>query len=180
VIIDGKMHYGERGAAGEIGHMVVVPQGRVCGCGKQGCVEAYASKTAITTIIQEKINQGQTSHLEKHFTKKGKLVLSSNQLEKALNKQDAITMEVISEAQYYMGLLAANLVNILDPDVIVFGGGLVEQLGDSFLEPIRLTAKKHYLQQKNADRIKILISTLGDHAGTIGAAVAAQRRLQSK
>jgi glucokinase len=177
VIIGGKMHYGKRGSAGEIGHMVVVPHGRNCGCGKQGCVEAYASKTAITAIIREQIDQGKKSYSEKFFRKKKKIVLSSNQLEKALIEQDPLTIEVISEAQYYLGLLTANLVNVLDPEVIVFGGGLVEQLGESFLEPIRMTARKHYLQQKDADQIRILISTLGDHAGTIGAAVAAQRRL---
>ena len=69
VILDGKMHYGGRGAAGEVGHMVVVPEGRVCGCGKKGCVEAYASKTAIGAIIQEGINQGRDSTLKKYIKK---------------------------------------------------------------------------------------------------------------
>ncbi len=179
VIIDGKMHYGGRGSAGEIGHMVVVPDGRICGCGRKGCVEAYASKTAIASIIREHISRGRESYLKKALTKKNPKPLSSNLIEEALVAQDPVTLEVIGEAQTYLGFLTANLVNALDPNVIVFGGGLVEQLGEPFLGPIREVAQSHYLQQKNADKVRILSSTLGDHAGTIGAAEAARRRLSS-
>ena len=179
VIINNQLHYGGRGTAGEIGHMVIVPDGRLCGCGKKGCVEAYASKTAIAAAIQEQIDQGRESHLKKTLTKKGHKPLSSSQLENALLAGDQVTTDVIQGAQYYLGLLTANLVNILDPEVIVFGGGLVEQLGDDFLIPIRKTAKKYYLQQKNSDKVRIVPAALGDHAGTIGAAVVAQRRLDS-
>jgi len=178
VIIDEKIHYGIRGAAGEIGHMVVVPDGRICGCGKQGCAEAYASKTAIINILQEQIEAGRTSTLSKYL-KKGQLRVSSAEISKAFKKKDELVIEVLSSSQYYLGLLTANLVNILDPDLILFGGGLIDQLGKPFLEPIRRTARSYYLQQKDTDRVKILTSTLGDDAGTIGAAVAAQRRLES-
>jgi glucokinase len=177
VIINGQLHYGIRGAAGEIGHMVVVPDGRICGCGRQGCVEAYASKTGIIKILQEKIDAGQDSSIKKHL-KKDQLTISSAEISKALMSEDKLVIEVLTSAQYYLGLLTANLVNLLDPDLIVYGGGLVEQLGNSFLKPIRKTARTHYLQQKDKKRIKILASTLGDDAGTIGAAVAAQRRLE--
>lgn len=177
VIVDGKMHYGGRGSAGEIGHMVVVPNGRVCGCGRQGCVEAYASKTAIAGIIREHLSHGRDSYLKKALTKKKPKPLSSNMIEDALKVNDPVTQEVIGEAQTYLGLLTANLVNVLDPDVIVFGGGLVEQLGEPFLEPIRETARSHYLQQMNTEKVRIVPSTLGDHAGTIGAAEAARRKL---
>jgi len=179
VILNNQLHYGGRGAAGEIGHMVIVPDGRICGCGKKGCVEAYASKTAVAAAIQEQISQGRDSDLKKPLKKSKGKPLSSSLIEKALIAGDPVTTEVIQQAQYHLGLLTANLVNAFDPEVIVFGGGLVEQLGDDFLKPIRRTAKIHYLQQKHADRIRIVPAALGDHAGTIGAAVVAQRRLES-
>ena len=180
VIIDGEMHYGGRGAAGEIGHMVIVPKGRRCGCGKKGCVEAYASKTAIAAAIRKQINLGKDSYLKKTLSKNKNKPLSSRLIEEALKAGDPVTTEVIQEVQFYLGLLTANLVNILDPDVIVFGGGLVEQLGEDFLKPIRKSARKYYLQQKDAKKVKILASTLGDDAGTIGAAEAARRKLGKK
>lgn len=178
VIINGELHYGSRGAAGEIGHMVVVPDGRDCGCGKRGCVEAYASKTGMLKILQEKIGQGRKSFLAEQVTKKGHLVLSSKQIEDALNSGDELMTEVIKDAQFYLALMTANLVNVLDPEVIVFGGGMVEQLGESFIKPIRETAREYYLQQAGAERVQILPGTLGDHAGPIGAAVIAQQRLE--
>ena len=179
VIINDRLHYGERGSAGEIGHMVIVPNGRPCTCGKKGCVEAYASKIGIAAGIREQIKIGRDSYLKKALKKNKNAPLSSSLIEKALLAGDPVTSEVIQEAQYYLGLLTANLVNILDPRIIVFGGGLVDQLGKGFLKPIRKTAKIYYLQQKNIDRIKIVSADLGDNAGTIGAAVVAQRRLES-
>ena len=175
VIINGEMHYGSRGAAGEIGHMVVVPNGRTCGCGKRGCVEAYASKTAMLKAIQAELAQGRQSLLAESIDQSS-LILSSSQIADALDMKDELMAEVLQKAQFYLALLTANLVNILDPDVIVFGGGLVEQLGDPFLQPIRETARGYYLQQTGAEKIQILPSALGDQAGPIGAAVIAQGR----
>jgi glucokinase len=86
-------------------------------------------------------------------------------------------MEAVETAQFYLGLLTANLVNVLDPQVIVFGGGLVERLGQAFVAPVARTAAQYYLQQKNAERIRIVPSVLGDDAGPVGAAVIASRRL---
>ena len=177
VIISGEMHYGNRGAAGEIGHMVVVPDGRICGCGKRGCVEAYASKTAMLKIIQDELRSGRKSSLSDSVGEKGKSILSSSQIAEALEGGDELMVEVLREAQFYLALLTANLVNILDPDVIVFGGGLVERLGEPFIHPIRETASEYYLQQTDIEKIQILPSALGDQAGPIGAAVIARQRL---
>jgi glucokinase len=175
VIINGELHHGSRGAAGEIGHMVVVPNGSLCGCGKKGCVEAYASKTAMLKTIQEEIDKGRDSVLTDMMDER---ILPSSRIEEALESGDELMTEVLQKAQFYLALLVANLVNVLDPDVIVFGGGVVEQLGNSFLEPIREMALPYYLQQAAAERIKILLAALGDHAGPIGAAVVAYKRLE--
>jgi glucokinase len=179
VIVNGQVVSGWRGAAGEIGHMVVQPNGRRCGCGRKGCVEAYASKTAMMAIIHEQIESGRKSVVPQVMAEKGKRRLTSSVVEAALEAQDAPMMEALETAQFYLGLLTANLVNVLDPQVVVFGGGLVERLGASFVDPVARAARKYYLQQKHAEAIRILPSMLGDDAGPVGAAVVASRRLQA-
>jgi len=178
LILNGQPHYGGRGAAGEIGHTVVQPGGRRCGCGRTGCVEAYASKTAMEAMIREEMDEGRTSIVPEVMADKGKKSLTSSVIETSLEEQDPLMEEALETAQYYLGLLTANLVNTLDPDVVVFGGGVVERLDASFVEPVAQTARQHYLQQKDADQIRVVPAALGDDAGPIGASVVARRRLQ--
>ena len=90
---------------------------------------------------------------------------------------DLPIMEAVETAQFHLGQLTANLVNVLDPQVVVFGGGLMERLGEGFVAPVARTAAQYYLQQKNAERIRIVPSALGDDAGPVGAAGIASRRL---
>lgn len=177
IIVDGTPHYGWRGVAGEIGHMVVKPRGRKCGCGRNGCVEAYASKTAMEKIIREEMERGRETEVFDIMEEKGKEKLTSSVIEASLDAGDALMHEAIRNAQYYLGLLTANLINVLDPEVIVFGGGVVERLGDNFLEPIRQTARQHVLQRRGVENIRIVEAALGDDAGPVGAAVIAERRI---
>ena len=179
IIIDGAPHYGGRGAAGEIGHIVVKPHGRRCGCGREGCVEAYASKTAMEAMIREEMENGRSSIVLDVMEDKGKTRLTSSVIEKSLEKKDPLMEEAIQTAQYYLGLLTADVVNTLDPEVVVFGGGVVERLGASFVDPVARTARQHYLQRKGAEQIRVVPAELGDDAGPVGAAVVARRRLQS-
>ncbi len=177
LIVNGQLVNGWRGAAGEIGHMVVQPRGRRCGCGRRGCVEAYASKTAMMAMIEEAMDRGRKSAVPDIMADKDKRRLTSSVIEAALEAEDEPMREAVETAQFYLGLLTANLVNVLDPQVIVFGGGLVERLGRSFVEPVARTARQYYLQQRDAERIRIVPSALGDDAGPVGAAVVAYRRL---
>lgn len=177
LIIDGKPYHGARGAAGEIGHTIVSPQGRRCQCGREGCVEAYASKTAMEAMVREKIDEGRNSIVFDIMKDNNKDRLTSSVIAEALDEQDAVMEEVIQTAQYYLGLLTANLVNTADPERIVYGGGLVERLGTPFLEPVIRTARQYYLQEDHAERIQIVPAALGDDAGPIGAAAIARRRL---
>ena len=177
LVLDGTPHYGWRGVAGEIGHMVVKPQGRPCGCGRYGCVEAYSSKTAMEVIMREEMERGRSTEVFKIMDDKGKQKLTSSVIEASLEAGDALMEETIQNAQYYLGLLTANLVNVLDPEVIVFGGGVVERLGQDFIDPIGRTARQHYLQREGAEQIRLVPAALGDDAGPVGAAVLAQRRM---
>jgi glucokinase len=175
VILNGKLHRGARNTAGEVGHMVIVADGPLCGCGKQGCAEAVASRTAIERDIRAGIAAGRESLLPQIQQELGRTDLSSSVLATALERGDPLVREVMDKAKYYMGLLVANVVNLLDPEVIVFGGGIVERLGADYLDPVRETAEHYYLNQQDKHKIQIVESTLKDNAGVLGAAVMANQ-----
>lgn len=173
LILDGRLHRGFRYAAGEIGHMVMSADGPLCGCGRPGCLEAYASRTAIEREVRAGLEMGRPSILPQLMAQSGKSRLTSGLIAKALAADDELMGSVISQVQRYLGLLVGSLVNLLDPEMIVFGGGVVEALGDPFLEPIGRVARERYLQQRDADRVRIVAAQLGDHAGVLGAAILA-------
>jgi len=174
LILDGKLRSGFRHAAAEVGHMIVFADGPVCGCGKRGCLESVASRTAIERDIRLGIAAGRESLISKLMEERGRL--TSGVLVKAFRKGDPLVTEVVGRAQWYLGLLTASIVNMIDPEMIVFGGGVAEAMGDRFLEPIRLTARQYYIQQTGADKVRIVLATLGDHAGVLGAAVLVRQR----
>lgn len=169
IVIDGKLHRGARYAAGEIGHMIVQPDGPLCGCGRRGCLESFASRTAIERAVRAGLAEGRASMVTDLLAAE-KDRLSSSGIKQALLENDPLMVEVIGRAQFYLGLLVANLVNALDPEMVVFGGGVAEALGDAFLAPIHATARSFYLQQRDADKISIVTATLGDQAGVLGGA----------
>ncbi|MCB9153108.1 MAG: ROK family protein [Caldilineae bacterium] len=175
VIIDGQLHRGSRYSAGEIGHTIIVPNGPLCGCGKRGCLEAVASRTAIEREVNAALEAGYSSILSDLLGPSGKDRLTSGVIKSALEAGDTLMTEVMTQVQFYLGLLTANLVNILDPEMVVFGGGVAEALGDAFTEPIRATAKPYYLQQRDADRVRIVTAELGDYAGGLGGAALARQ-----
>ena len=174
LILDGKLRSGYRHAAGEVGHMIVLADGPVCGCGKRGCLESVASRTAIERDIRLGIAAGRKSQITKMLADKGRM--TSGVLAKAWRKQDPLVTEVMSRAQWHLGLLTASVVNLVDPEMIVFGGGVAEAMGDDFLKPIRVTARQYYIQQAGADKVRIVLATLGDYAGVLGAAVLARQQ----
>lgn len=174
LILNGKLRSGYRHAAAEVGHMIVLADGPVCGCGKRGCLESVASRTAIERDIHAGLAHGRESRLSKSARRKGRL--TSGALATAFRKGDPLVVQVLNRAQWYLGLLTASVVNFIDPEMIVFGGGVVEALGDEFLAPIRLTARQYFIQQSHAESVRIVPAQLGDYAGVLGAAVLARER----
>lgn len=170
LVLDGKLHRGFRYAAGELGHMIMVPNGPVCGCGRRGCLEAVASRTAMERDIRLALAAGRPSVVADLLAASKKDRITSGLMVKALAEGDSLMQEVLGAAQFYLGLMAANIVNLLDPEMIVFGGGVIEALGDEFLEPIRQAARPNFLQQRAADQVRIVPAVLGDYAGIVGAA----------
>jgi glucokinase len=134
-----------------------------------------ASRTAIERDIRLGLASGRESIITS-LTEGGTRRLTSGILAKAWRKGDPLVTEIMQRAQSYLGMLTASIVNFVDPEMVVFGGGVVEALDESFLAPVRVTARQYYIQQTNADKIQIVAATLGDYAGVLGAAVLARQR----
>ncbi|MFZ1553973.1 MAG: ROK family protein [Anaerolineae bacterium] len=179
LIIGGQLRSGARHAAGEIGHMIVLADGPFCGCGNRGCIEALASRTAIVQSLRMAVLSGRKTVLADALAGGGVERLSSGALAQAWKANDTLTVEVLSRVQHYLGLHIASLVNFMDPELIVLGGGVIEAMGEDFLPPIRRVAYQHFTQRRDANRVKIVMSQLGDNAGILGAAVTARFHLNS-
>jgi glucokinase len=177
IIVQGELYGGSRGGAGEIGHTVILADGPVCSCGHRGCAESLASRTAMERDVMDAIKSGQKSVVPRILNEKEKDRITSSVIQAALEQNDAVMMEVFRRAQRYLGILVANMVNLLDPERVVMGGGIAERLGEDFVAPIRQTAYEYFLHARDAKRIKIVPGALGDKAGALGAAVLARKRL---
>lgn len=166
LIINGAMHEGVIGAAGEIGHMVLNPDGPYCGCGSKGCLESYASKTAMQNEIMAQLRRGRKTLLAEKI--ESEKIIRSESLKEAYERQDELTIEIIDRSAYYLGLGAANIINLLNPELIIFGGGVIESMGDIYLPKIEETALK-YSMPKMFESCRIKPAKLGDDAGVYGA-----------
>ena len=178
LVVDGELHEGFRGAAGEIGHMIIDRNGPRCGCGRHGCIEAFASRTAMERDVKLAIRHGAVSVVPQIMKERKRTRMTSSIISRALGKNDALMIKVIKKAQFYLGILVANLVNTMDPEAVVIGGGIAERLGERFVAPIRASARDYFLRQDGRERVKILGGELGDNAGAIGAALLARRRFR--
>jgi len=164
IIINGELYLGQ-GSAGEMGHMVVQDNGVICGCGSKGCLEAYASKTAMQKFITAQIKKGRQSILEEAIIDGG--VIKSSALENAYNENDSLAIDVIDAAIHYLGVATANYVNIFHPEIFIFGGGVVESFGEPMLLRIIEEARKHSYPGL-VDDVDFRLSELGDDAGVFG------------
>ena len=183
LILDGKLRSGFRDAAAEVGHMVLLADGPLCGCGQRGHAEALASRTAMEREIRAALEAGRPSILPHLLAQAGRDPadpgpIGSGLIGDAYEAGDPVVVEAVERAQYYLGLLVASCVNLLDPEMVVLGGGVLERMGEPYLEPVRRVAQQHYVQKADAERVRVVRAELGDYAGALGAAVLAKRRLE--
>jgi glucokinase len=177
IVTRGKLYPGSRGAAAEIGHTVLMVDGPRCPCGNLGCAEALASRTSMERDVRAAIRAGEKSIVPELMKARGKKRMTSSIIQRALKKRDPVMLKVMKRAQYYLGILVANVVNTLDPECVVIGGGIAARLGEGFVAPIRETAYKYFLRRHDAARVKVRPGLLGDDAGPLGAVVLARQRL---
>ncbi|MGH9406816.1 MAG: ROK family protein [Terriglobia bacterium] len=178
IISGGKLFEGANGWAGEVGHTVVLVDGPVCSCGRRGCAEALASRTAIERDVLEAVRGGAKSAVPQILKERKRDRITSSIIQIALAKKDPVMKEVMKRAEYYLGILVGNIVNVLDPERVVIGGGIAARLGEAFVGPIRSTAYEYFLHREAAKRVKIVPGALGDNAGALGAVVLARKRLR--
>ena len=172
-IIDGELYSGSGHTAGEIGHMVLEVSGPKCGCGNKGCFEALASRTAIFQQIKAGVKDGQKTILTEMLGD-DLADLRSGDLRKAIRRGDKFVDRIIEGAAEYIGIATANLVNVLNPEVVVLGGGVIEALADEMMSVIVETTKD-YAMAGALKGVEIIASKLGDNAGITGAAVLARK-----
>lgn len=162
IIIDGRILRGIDGTAGEIGHICVEPFGVPCGCGSRGCLEQYASATAIVRLARELGSIYPNSNLPE------KSQLSALEIYEAGTQRDELALEVFRQQGFYLGITLAGLINTLNPEVIVIGGGAAAGW-DLFMPPtIEQIQKRAY--KEPSERAKIVSAKCGDDAGILGAA----------
>lgn len=166
IIIDNKIHSGFNGAGGEIGHMVIEADGIECSCGRKGCFERYASATALANMAEQAAQQNPDSLLNE-YKKDGK-ALDGMKIFNAARRNDPVTLEILDKFRYYASVGIANIVNILQPQAVVIGGGISEE-GEYLIAGIR----ERVYEQMYSDKIEkpvIVKASLGNDAGIIGAA----------
>ena len=173
LILDGKLYGGSSGAAGEVGHMTIMADGPLCGCGNRGHLEAFASGTAIAREGRELLSRGVPT-LISELVHGDPNAVTAEIVAQAADRGDAKAEHIIAQAMEYLGIGMANLVNIINPDLIVIGGGLTH-LGEKLFGPVRRTIERTAFPV-SARAVKVVPAKLGDDVGVLGAAVVAISR----
>ena len=167
IILEGKLLRGASGAAGEAGHMAVEADGERCGCGAQGCLEAYASATAILRDARAALAWGEGTSLRELFGTRPE-ALTAKDVSDAARAGDPVARGILERAGRYLGVGLASLVNLLNPDLITLAGGLAAA-GDLLLQPALAELERRAFAVLLC-RTRVELSALADTAGMLGAA----------
>ena len=169
IIVDKKIYTGHKDRAGEIGHMVVEVDGEPCACGRKGCMETYASATALKRMTREGAEENANSKIWELI--KGNLSeISGKTAFEAARLGDETGQKVVDKYIKYLGQSIANVLNLLRPEKIVIGGGVCNE-GDNLLIPLREVVKNETYDGSAEDGNSVVIAALGNDAGIIGAAM---------
>lgn len=168
LILEGKVYTGTSHAGGEVGHVNLDPSGPRCGCGKRGCLEAYASRTAITAQVLALMLRGEAPALAK-ATGGDPAKIKSGALAKAIADGDALVEEVVREAAARIGLVVGSLINVLSPDTVLLGGGMVEAMPELFVGEVKKAAAVAAMPPL-LKCVRFAAAELGDDAVMMGAA----------
>lgn len=168
LVINGELHLGFGGTAGELGHQTIDFNGSLCGCGNRGCLEAYASGPAIAAMGIKAVIQGQTTTI-------GTMVdhdlnrITPQVISQAASQGDRVAKDIFAQAGEYIGIAVANVLASVGPRKVVIAGG-VAMAGELLLNPIRSTVRQRVFVMP-VDRVEILQAELGSNAGVMGVAM---------
>lgn len=172
LVLNGQAYEGAVGGAGEFGHTVVVQGGAVCPCGRRGCVEAYAGRRAMAHAAERAVAAGRHTILFDIQKELGKGRPTSGVFREALQRGDELTADLLDGAVSALGASIGSAVNLLDVEAVVIGGGLSDNLGESFIMRIDAAMRPHLFLQP--PRVRVLPAELGDEGGALGAALMAR------
>ncbi|MFN0073173.1 MAG: ROK family protein [Chloroflexota bacterium] len=167
LILDGKLHRGATETAGELGHMVMNPDGPICGCGNRGCLEQYAAGPAIERRAGELLRGGAESSLSSLSREE----ITGERVADAARRGDGVGLRAYREAGAWLGAGIASVVNLVNPSLVILGGG-VANTGELLLSPLRASVRQHSLA-RSYEGLRIEQAQLGTDAGILGAAIAA-------
>ena len=165
IVVDGKLRLGPLGAAGELGHQTILPDGPLCGCGNRGCLETLASGPAITAQGVWLMACGRAPRLY-DLVEGDAARVTPREMAQAVAEGDEAVRDAILRAAEFLGIGVANVIIALHPDLVVLGGG-VAQMGDLLFDAVRETVSRR-VRMFPVDDIRILPSQLGSRAGTLG------------
>jgi glucokinase len=171
IVLDGEIWRG-RGAAGEIGHLVYKRGGARCGCGRRGCMEAYAGRGQMEVKAREEHKAGAKTKLFKIMEERGRTRLTSGVWYRALEQDDELAIRLIDRAIEAVGTTIASAVNLLDLEAVIIGGGLGDKLGEPYVERIRAEMQPHLFRDERPPDVHL--AALGDLGGATGAALLAR------
>jgi glucokinase len=172
LVLDGRPWLG-RGTAGEIGHVVVKRGGAKCPCGRKGCLEAYAGRSAMEAEARRQHEEGHKTDLFHLMEKHGKPRLTSGIWERALDHGDQLTEKLIERAVQALGTGIASAVNLIDPEAVIIGGGLGIRFGERLMDPLLAEMHKHLFLDERPPAVRV--ASLGDLGGAIGASLLISR-----
>jgi predicted NBD/HSP70 family sugar kinase len=168
IVLGGKIYRGAGGRAGEFGHITVNENGPLCSCGNNGCLETMASCGAIIQNVRVAIEKGIDSKIRELAG--GDLdKISIELIAQAAAQDDSLAFRVLQQGASYIGIGLANLVNLLNPAVMIFGGALFREVPQLLSDPLRRIIKHRSLEQ-SANEVQLKVSTLGSEACALGAA----------
>src|SRR5215204_3909382 len=170
LVLDGRVYRGAAGNAGELGHLTIDRLGRLCGCGRRGCLEAYASGTNIARRAAEAMAAGEASSLA------GRPAPTARDVAEAARMGDPLASRIWQETTDMLGSAVANILDVFNPDLVVLGGG-VTRAGDLLLLPVRAAGLEQAMPpaRRSAD---VVLAELGDRLGVVSAAAIAFERLR--
>jgi predicted NBD/HSP70 family sugar kinase len=171
IFINGSIFSGSKGNAGEFGHLTVDKNGPLCSCGSTGCLEAMACCATVIAAVQHAIQRGVSSRISEFATAEsadpGSLTVEI--IAKAAENNDSLALRVLHEAANYIGAAASDLINLLNPEAVIFGGALFRAAPDLLIESIRRTVRERAME-KAANDVTLMVSPLTGDAGARGAA----------
>lgn len=175
VVVGNQLLLGAQGLGAEVGHVLAVPDGPLCGCGRHGCIEAVASGTAIGRSARQRLTAGEGANSTVRALVNGDVALvTSYHVGQAAQTGDAFALSLVTEAGHLIGRTLATLLHLFNPSVVVFGGG-VSMLGDLLLNPVRESVQQHTMTPAFWQNCTLTLAALGDDAGLVGAGALAMQ-----